>query len=62
VIRDGGHGVIAEGALAQHLPKAVRCLVARQAWLTRAQDARVLAALWRMKEGDREPGVQGRER
>ena len=57
VIRDGGHGVIAEETLAGHLSKAVRCLVAGQAWLTRAQDARVLAALWRMKEGDRGAGA-----
>jgi two-component system nitrate/nitrite response regulator NarL len=49
VILDGGHGIITEEALARQLPEAVRCLVAGQAWLTRAQDARVLAALWRLK-------------
>jgi ActR/RegA family two-component response regulator len=53
VIRDGGHGVMAEEALARQVPKAIRCLAAVQAWLTRAQDARVLAALWRMKEEGR---------
>ena len=65
VIRDGGHGVMAEEALARQLPEAVRCLVAGQAWLTRAQDARVLAALWRLKEGGRGAGAgfgRGRRR
>lgn len=48
VIRRGGHGVIAEEAFARHLAKAVRCLAAGQAWLTRAQEAQVLGALWEM--------------
>jgi hypothetical protein len=65
VIRDGGHGVMAEEALSRQLLKAVRCLVTGQAWLTRAQDAQVLAALWRLKEGSRGAGAgfgRGRKR
>jgi DNA-binding NarL/FixJ family response regulator len=64
VIRDGGHGVMVEEALARQLPKAVRCLVAGQAWLSRAQEARVLAALLRMRQGGRgaSAGLGGRRR
>ena len=44
-VRRGGHGVMAEEALESLLPKAVRCLAAGEAWLSRTQEAQVATAL-----------------
>jgi DNA-binding NarL/FixJ family response regulator len=51
VIRQGGHGLLAEAVLPGLLAKAVRCVAAGQAWLTRRQEAQALAALWQAAEG-----------
>jgi len=48
VVRRGGHGVLWEDALHTHLIKAIGCLAAGQAWLTRGQEAQVLASLWEL--------------
>jgi len=48
VVRVGGKGVMVEEMVGMHLVKAVRCLAAGETWLTRAQEAQVLAALWQL--------------
>lgn len=53
VIRGGGHGLMVEEALPAYLPKAVRRLAAGETWLTRAQEAQLLAALWHLTNGNR---------
>lgn len=53
VIRQGGHGLMAEAALASQLAKVVRCLAAGQVWLTRRQEGQALTALWQTTEPGR---------
>lgn len=50
VVEHGGQGLMAEEALPAYLPKAVRRLAAGEPWLTRAQEAQVLRALWQHAE------------
>lgn len=45
VVRHGGRGLLAEPALPTYLPKAVRSVMAGEAWLTRRQERLVREAL-----------------
>lgn len=50
VVKHGSQGLMAEEALPAYLSKAVRRLAAGEAWLTRAQEVRVLRTLWQLAE------------
>lgn len=52
VARRGGQGLMPEEALARLLPRAVRCLAAGEAWLSRTQEPRVLEEFWQLTNGN----------